>query len=143
MRGTDINRLFATLGLCLTPTLISAQEAVVVNQPNPNKEVVPYVTDVSKHAKTDVSELITLLRQKVKYVFVLYQENRAFDAMFGTFPGVNGLFSQPPAETPGFTHTSWIPTEVTSQSSRSGSTPNGSHGIWTTSAMLTLRWLKR
>ena len=43
-----------------------------------------------------------LLQQKIKYVFVLFQENRSFDQHFGTFPGAHGLFSQPAAQTPGF-----------------------------------------
>ncbi|MDE8347450.1 MAG: alkaline phosphatase family protein, partial [Acidocella sp.] len=45
---------------------------------------------------------IALLRQHVKYVFVLFQENRSFDSYFGTFPGADGLFSQPANKTPGF-----------------------------------------
>jgi phospholipase C len=51
----------------------------------------------------DRDEVIRLLRQRVKYVFVFYQENRSFDSYFGTFPGAEGLFSHPAAETPGFT----------------------------------------
>ncbi|HTR17232.1 MAG TPA: alkaline phosphatase family protein [Acetobacteraceae bacterium] len=47
-------------------------------------------------------EKLALLQQKVKYVFVLYQENRSFDHYFGTFPGANGLFSKPASATPGF-----------------------------------------
>ncbi|MEJ2008237.1 MAG: alkaline phosphatase family protein, partial [Acidobacteriota bacterium] len=43
-----------------------------------------------------------LLRQKIKYVFVLYQENRSFDSYFGTFPGAEGLFSHKPKDTLGF-----------------------------------------
>lgn len=43
-----------------------------------------------------------LMRKKVKHVFVLYQENRSFDFYFGTFPGANGIYSQPPSKTPGF-----------------------------------------
>ena len=43
-----------------------------------------------------------LLRKKLKYVFVIYQENRSFDSYFGTFPRAEGLFSHPTAETPGF-----------------------------------------
>ena len=43
-----------------------------------------------------------LLRKRIKHVFVLYQENRSFDSYFGTFPGADGLFSQPVGETPGF-----------------------------------------
>ena len=46
------------------------------------------------------AEKIELLRHKVKYVFVIFAENRSFDSYFGTFPGVNGLFSAPPGFTP-------------------------------------------
>ena len=53
-------------------------------------------------ALTDAQRL-ELLRKKIKYVFVLFQENRSFDFYFGTYPGVHGLFSQPAANTPGFT----------------------------------------
>ena len=48
------------------------------------------------------TELVEQLRKKVKYVFVLYQENRSYDSYFGTFPGGEGLFSHPSAQTPGF-----------------------------------------
>ena len=51
------------------------------------------------------SQIVTLLRKKVKYVFVIYQENRSFDSYFGTFPGADGLFSKPAAQTPGFEQT--------------------------------------
>lgn len=47
-------------------------------------------------------EIVALIQRKIKYVFVLYQENRSFDSYFGTFPGANGLFSQAAAQTPGF-----------------------------------------
>jgi phospholipase C len=50
-------------------------------------------------------QTVRLLRAKVKYIFVLYQENRSFDSYFGTFPGADGLYSQPPSQTPGFTQT--------------------------------------
>ncbi|MGA2350323.1 MAG: alkaline phosphatase family protein [Terracidiphilus sp.] len=46
---------------------------------------------------------LDLLRKHVKYVFVLFQENRSFDFYFGTYPGANGLFSKSAAETAGFT----------------------------------------
>ena len=35
-----------------------------------------------------------LLRQHVKYVFVIFQENRSFDHYFGTYPGADGLFAE-------------------------------------------------
>ena len=31
------------------------------------------------------------LRQKIKYVIIIYPENRSFDSLFGRFPGANGL----------------------------------------------------
>jgi phospholipase C len=43
-----------------------------------------------------LQQKITLLQQKVKYVFVLFQENRSFDHYFGTYPGANGLFATYP-----------------------------------------------
>ncbi len=49
------------------------------------------------------SQLLALVQGKIKYVFVMYQENRSFDSYFGTYPGANGLFSQGAAQTPGFT----------------------------------------
>jgi phospholipase C len=56
----------------------------------------------SEPAMTRDQEIL-LLRKKVKYVFVIFQENRSFDSYFGSFPGAAGLFSQPASETPGFT----------------------------------------
>lgn len=53
-------------------------------------------TPLTKAAK------IALLQRNVKYVFVLFQENRAFDHHFGTFPGADGLFSKPANQTLGF-----------------------------------------
>jgi phospholipase C len=44
------------------------------------------------HETLSTEQKIELLRKKVKYVFVLFQENRSFDHYFGTFPGANGLF---------------------------------------------------
>ncbi len=60
------------------------------------------------HGRLSTARKIELLRQKVKYVFVIFAENRSFDHYFGTFPGADGLFKAPdgfrPAkDTPGFT----------------------------------------
>ena len=41
-----------------------------------------------------------LLRQHIRYVFVLFQENRSFDHYFGTYPGANGLFASYPGADP-------------------------------------------
>lgn len=55
-----------------------------------------------KEPKLSPEQIDNLLRRKIKYVFVLYQENRSFDSYFGTFPGADGLFSQARKDTPGF-----------------------------------------
>jgi len=48
------------------------------------------------------AQIAALLRRKIKYVFVLYQENRSYDSYFGTFPNAEGIFSHPAKDTPGF-----------------------------------------
>ncbi len=48
---------------------------------------------VDAMAALSPQQKIALLRQKVKYVFVLFQENRAFDHYFATYPGADGLFA--------------------------------------------------
>jgi phospholipase C len=47
-----------------------------------------------------LAQKIALLHANVKYVFVIFAENRSFDHYFGTFPGTNGLFSAPAGFTP-------------------------------------------
>ena len=53
---------------------------------------------------------IALLRQHVKYVFVIFHENESFDHYFGTFPGANGLFSAPAGTTPASQTPSFVQT---------------------------------
>lgn len=68
----------------------------------PAADVKPYVVSSADEPHLSQAQIVALLRKHIKYVFVLYQENRSFDSYFGTFPGANGLFSQPESETPGF-----------------------------------------
>jgi phospholipase C len=46
---------------------------------------------------------LKLLRGKVKYVFVLFQENRSFDFYFATYPGADGLYNHPVSSVAGIT----------------------------------------
>jgi phospholipase C len=48
------------------------------------------------------ASLDALVRRHVRYVFVIYQENRSFDHYFGTFPNVNGVYTDA-ARAHGFT----------------------------------------
>ena len=69
--------------------------------PNENQSLIRQYSSLQEPPLSQ-DELVRLLRQKIKYIFVIYQENRSFDSYFGTFPGAEGIFSHPPAETPGF-----------------------------------------
>jgi len=95
--------IVAALAL-VQPTTVFAQEAPaeVRATPKSSDAVARFATDLAKEPQLTTAQKIALLRKKVKYVFVLFQENRSFDFYFGTFPGANGLFSQPAAQTPGF-----------------------------------------
>jgi phospholipase C len=53
-----------------------------------------------QETKLTVQAKLQLLRQKIKYVFVIFQENRSFDSYFGTYPGANGLVSTFPGADP-------------------------------------------
>ncbi len=56
----------------------------------------------SKEPNLSPEQVTKLVRKKIKYVFVIYQENRSFDSYFGPFPGADGVFSRKPKNTPGF-----------------------------------------
>ena len=89
---------FAVLiGLQLVQPLY-AQEAPT----NHEKLVKHYLIPAEDEPKISQERLLDLLRDKVKYVFVIYQENRSFDSYFGVFPGAEGIYSHSPNETPGF-----------------------------------------
>jgi phospholipase C len=87
-----------------------AMAQMVTAQPSPNEAVAPYVTDLTAETPKSRDEIIALLRKKVKYVFVVFNENHSFDNEYGTFPGANGIYAGPSgprdaAHTPGFTQT--------------------------------------
>lgn len=68
----------------------------------PDRAVARYAIPPAREPHLSHLRLLGLLRKRVRYVFVLYQENRSFDFYFGTFPGAEGLYSHPAAKTPGF-----------------------------------------
>jgi len=102
---------FFLIATVVLPLDIAAQSKQamppVTAQPDVKGDVAQYFTDPSKDPSLSQSEMVRLLRQKVKYVFVIFNENHSFDNEFGTFPGVNGLYSDGlhprfAADTPGF-----------------------------------------
>ena len=87
----------------MQPVVANADDAQSVSmQPRSSDLVARMASNPAAEPMLTYAEKLLLLRQKVKYVFVLFQENRSFDFHFGTFPGANGPFTRAPADTPGF-----------------------------------------
>jgi phospholipase C len=81
---------------------VAGGSADITVQPRANVQIAPFVSNPANATKLSRDEAIKLLRERVKYVFVIFQENRSFDSFFGSFPGARNLFSQPPRDTPGY-----------------------------------------
>jgi len=97
---------FLAVAATLTVAPPTSAATMLTAQPDPTPDVAPFVT-APPAVMPDRDALIAALRQKVKYVFVVFNENHSFDNEFGTFPGANGLFSdgtapRDAAHTPGF-----------------------------------------
>jgi phospholipase C len=60
----------------------------------------PLYHDVSTMTPLTTAQKIAQLQAKVKYVFVIFQENRSYDHYFGTYPGANGLLASYPGANP-------------------------------------------
>ena len=131
---TTLSTTAAVVSMLLPPSLLQAAAQsmpLITAQPNPGADVGPYFVDPANDPVLPDAAMAELLRQKVKYVFVIFNENESFDHEYGTFPGVNGLYSdgQKPrsaADTPGFTqtYTDVNGTEVTVQPFRIGPSQN-------------------
>jgi phospholipase C len=68
----------------------------------PPDEVRPFLIKDQAEPRLEGAQLSKLVSTRVKYIFVIYQENRSFDSYFGTFPGADGLFSRRGEDTAGF-----------------------------------------
>jgi phospholipase C len=94
----------AVAGLVQPVTRATAQTADPMTVAPPSSDVVKqYTLDLAGEPVLSHADKLALFKQNVKYVFVLFQENRSFDFHLGTFPGAQGLFSQSAGQTPGFT----------------------------------------
>jgi phospholipase C len=87
-----------------------AARPLVTAQPAAVKPLPEHTGAATPAPELSQADLARLLQAQVKYVFVIFNENHSFDNEFGTFPGVNGLYSdgtspRSAANTPGFTQT--------------------------------------
>jgi phospholipase C len=94
--------LAAIISLAAVAPVSCAAQAVDYHPAPPTAEVAPYVVAPGAEPRLSRQTLWRLLRQHIRYVFVIYQENRSFDSYFGTFPGADGLYSRPADKTAGF-----------------------------------------
>jgi len=104
--------LLMVAALMLQPLAAMAQETkkkqgndtkpLVVIQPRSSDLVARFTPRAEDQPFLTHGQKLDLLRHRIKYVFVLFQENRSFDFYYGTYPGAVGLFSQPANQTPGF-----------------------------------------
>lgn len=88
--------------VALAALVLPASNAPAAPSIQPDPEVAHYAVPAAREPKLSREREVALLHKKIRYIFVIYQENRSFDSYFGTFPGADGLFSQPAADTPGF-----------------------------------------
>ena len=97
---------FALAAFALTissPHSLFAQSGAPAATISPDPAVAQYAVPAHNEPHLSEKQEVALLHGKVKYIFVIYQENRSFDSYFGTFPGADGLFSQPEGQIAGFT----------------------------------------
>jgi len=112
-----IRTFVVLLGLCGTILGISAAQKKpaaslpdVTIAPRSSTSVAAEVIDPANEPHISQQEKLELIRRHIKYVFVLFQENRSFDFYFGSYPGADGLYAGPegprtPDQVPGFTQT--------------------------------------
>lgn len=104
LRSTCASVAALSLVLQAAPSFAGSRPEVETG-PKSSPLVQKFASNVETATQLTYQAKLALLQQKVKYVFVLFQENRSFDQHFGTFPGADGLFSKPASATPGFTQT--------------------------------------
>ncbi len=82
-----------SMGL-LQPTMLFAAETPGLHiAPRSSDIVARNVVPASREPVLNHTQKLALLQQNIKYVWVLFQENRSFDFYFGTFPGAEGYYS--------------------------------------------------
>ncbi|WP_263356039.1 phospholipase C [Acidicapsa ligni] len=91
------------LAVCAASARAQTPQNTIEIAPESSKTVQQAVIDVAKEPSLSQEQKIKLLRQHIKYVFILFQENRAFDFYFSTYPGADGLYSRPASQIAGFT----------------------------------------
>jgi phospholipase C len=110
----DCVRKFAALialgwvcgGICAGQQKAALPDVTIA--PRSSAAVGAQVIDPAREPAISREEKLRLIRSRIQYVFVLFQENRSFDFYFGSYPGADGLYAGPagpyaPGQVAGFT----------------------------------------
>jgi phospholipase C len=89
------------------PSIAPGEVQNLTIAPPSSTAVQAQVIDPELEPATSLDAKLRLLRSRIKYVFVLFQENRSFDFYFAGYPGADGLYAgpngpRPPAQLAGF-----------------------------------------
>ena len=95
-------KLFTAAVFCSSIAAFGQDGSNVVIGSKPGPQVRRYAFDPAKGPVLSHEEKLRLVRQHIKHVFILFQENRAFDFYFSSFPGADGLYSRPSDQIAGF-----------------------------------------
>src|ERR1700691_3092305 len=85
----------------MSPPMAAAQDTPassppdVTIAPRSSSQVAAEVIDPASEPALSPEEKMRLIRRRIKYVFVLFQENRSFDFYFAGYPGADGLYAGP------------------------------------------------
>jgi phospholipase C len=80
-------------GMCAAQQTKALPEVTIA--PRSSAEVSALIIDPAKEPAISQEEKLRLIRSRIKYVFVLFEENRSFDFYFGSYPGADGLYAGP------------------------------------------------
>lgn len=94
--------LHGAVALLLTGFVAAQQNPAIQIAPRSSVAVSHYVLSRRSAPELTQEQKLALVRKKIKYVFVLFQENRSFDFYFGTYPGADGLYNRAAGEIAGF-----------------------------------------
>ena len=83
------------LGMCSAQQKAATGLPDVTIAPKSSAVVSANLIDPKKEPAISHEEKLRLIRSRVKYVFVLFQENRSFDFYFASYPGADGLYAGP------------------------------------------------
>ena len=106
------NTAFLPLASAQTVTIQQVYDTVtlplVTAQPSTTDQLVSqYNLDPTAAPPLSFAQMAQLVRGKIKYVFVIFNENNSFDHEYGSFPGANNIYSnsqspRPAIDTPGY-----------------------------------------